>query len=268
MRLSVPSYLEPGTWLENSRAAAEVEWISGVELLFFAYDEEARAILRRERQGLADLAGRLEFSLHLPDPLGPADEALIEATRPFVGTYVLHPPRGAAQVAGAAAVAGTAASSDASAVLASASASLEAWAGLVAAWRGRYGDDFLLEYTGGTAFAAAEAALPGLPLCPDTGALLREGLSPAAWFRGISRRAREIHLHGLAADPAGHGASGRTAKDHAPFRAGEPWLLELLRELEGYEGRLELEIFDRAGAFAAREALEETLSAIMKGGRP
>ncbi|MBL8968450.1 MAG: AP endonuclease [Spirochaetaceae bacterium] len=258
MRLSVPSYLEPGTWLENSRAAAGVDWISGVELLFFAYDEEARAILRRERAGLADLAGRLEFSLHLPDPLGPADEALVEATRSFVKVYVLHPPLGAGVPA--AAVAGAGASA--------ASASPEAWAELVAAWRVRYGDDFLLEYTGEAAFAAAEAALPGLPLCPDTGVLLREGRSPAVFFRGVSPRVREIHLHGLAADPGGAAAPGPAAKDHAPFRAGEPWLAELLGELGGYEGRIELEIFDRASAFAAREALEETLSAGMKGGRP
>lgn len=226
MKLCVPSYLMPGTWMENLEALGDSEWVDGVELLFFAYDAEARAILDRERGGIAALSDRFELSLHLPDPLSADDEELVAATRDFVSLYVLHPPGGDI-----------------------APAKAEAWPSLVESWRARYGDDFLLEYTGAAAFAAAEAALPGLPLCADTGCLLREGLSPAAWSASRSGRIREFHLHGL--------ADGR---DHAAPRGDEGWLVELSAFLESYDGRVELEVFSREGVDAARAALSRSLA--------
>jgi sugar phosphate isomerase/epimerase len=219
MKLCVPSYLVPGTWLENLEAMRARAWMEGVELLFFAWDEDARRILGREREGIEALAGRFEFSLHLPDPLGARDEELVEQTEGFVGLYVLHPP--------------TSGVSD--------------WAGLVEGLRSRHGDRFLLEYTGPEAFAAAEAALPGLPLCADTGRLLRDGLPPAPWIAERAGRVREIHLHGLAGP-----------RDHAVLREGEPWLQELCPFLSGFTGRVELEVFSLAGVEESRSALERT----------
>lgn len=221
MKLCAPSYLFPGTWLENLEALVERPWVDGVELLFFAYDADARAILARELGGIAALAGRFELSLHLPDPLGPGDEELVEATREFVSLYIIHPPASGAG----------------------------AWASLVESWRSRYGDDFLLEHTGEALFAGAEALLPALPLCPDTGSLLRAGHSPARWIGERLHRVREIHLHGL---------SG--AKDHAPLAGHEAWLGELCPMLRGFGGRVELELFSLAGFEASRLALLEALA--------
>jgi hypothetical protein len=124
---------------------------------------------------------------------------------------------------------------------------LAAWTGLVAAWRGKWGDRFLLEYTEGPAFEAADAALPGLPLCADTGRLLLEGIDPSIWIAQRATRIREIHLHGA--------AEGR---DHVAFRAGEAWLARLLPLLEGFPGRVELELFSVEKINAAKAALEAT----------
>jgi sugar phosphate isomerase/epimerase len=162
--------------------------------------------------------------------LSAEDEELVASTRDFVSLYVLHPP-GRENPAACA----------------------DAWAGLVGGWRGSYGDDFLLEYTGAEAFASAEAALPGLPLCADTGCLMREGLSPAAWVAGRSSRIREIHLHGL-----------ETGKDHGPLRDGEDWLDELAPLLETHSGRVELEVFSLEGVEASWLALERTMERAME----
>ncbi len=223
MLLSVPSYLVPGTWLENLELMMDLGWIEGVELLFFSWDEDAKAILEREREAIAALSGRFAFSLHLPDPLGPGDESLVESTRDFVDSYVAHPP------------AGETVSGD--------------WAGLLAGWRRRYGDDFLVEYTGASAFALAEAALPGLPLCADTGRILREGGDPGAWIAERQDRVREIHLHGLCG-----------GLDHAAFAGDEAWLLTLVPALSAFPGRVNIEIFGLAGAQAGRRALAAALA--------
>jgi len=217
VKLCVPSYLFPGTWLENLEAMVALEWIQGVELLFFSYDEDARRILAEERERIAALSGRFELSLHLPDPLSDADEELVAATRDFVKLYVLHPPTSGAL----------------------------AWAALVGSWRSRYGDDFLLEYTGAEAFAQAEARAPGLPLCADTGRLLKDGISPALWMQERAVRLREIHLHTL-----------RGGRDHVPLDPDEQWLRELGPFLRGFCGRLELELFSGADVEASRAALE------------
>lgn len=220
MKLVAPSYLVPGTWLENLEAVAPVVWIEGIELLFFSYDDEARAILDRERAGIASFAGRFEFSLHLPDPLGPADEELIERTRPFVGLYVAHPPK----------------SPDASAA--------QRWATLLSSWRPRYGDVFCLEYTGREAFEAAERGLSGLPLCPDTGRLALDGEDAAGWIADRADRVAEIHLH-----------AARGGKDHFPLSADDPWLSPLARLAADREWRVVLETFSLDGATESANAL-------------
>jgi hypothetical protein len=222
VKVCVPSYLVPGTWLENLIAVRPLDWIEGVELLFFAWDEDARSILGAEREAIARLAGRFSYSLHLPDPLRPEDEELVALTRDFVGLYVIHPPR---------------------------AASAEIWAGMVESWRSRYGDDFLLEYCGAEDFAAAERALPGLPLCPDAGRLARDGIATAEWIAARGSRVRELHLHRAAG-----------GKDHLPLVAGEPWLEDLAPFLAGFGGRVELELFSLEGAESSRRALEAALA--------
>jgi len=228
VRLCVPSWLRPGTWLENVRDMEGEAWIEGVELLFFSWDEESRACLARERDALADLAGRFEFSVHLPDPLAEDAAGLVESTRAFVSSYLLHPPHLAAETS--------------------------AWAALVSSWRARWGDLFLLEYTGAAPFASAEAALPGLPLCADTGRLLLDGLDPETWIAAREGRVRAVHLHGTGG-----------GKDHLPLAGDEPWLLSLAPRLAAFPGRVELELFTRAGAEASRAALAAAIVSAAAG---
>jgi hypothetical protein len=219
MKLAVPSYLIPGTWLENLEVVASSEWFRGVELLFFAYDEDAQRILKDELPGISALSGRLEFSLHLPDLLSPSDEELVEITRPFVSLYVAHPPK--------------------------VGANTSLWADLIGSWRSRYGDRFILEYTGREAFAAAERALPGLPLCPDTGRLALDGEDPASWIGNKADRVAELHLH-----------AARGGRDHFPLAGDEPWLPEVLGLTAARGWRVVLECFSLEAASASARAVE------------
>ncbi len=222
MRLSVPSWLVPGGWLANVGVAEGLGWASGVELLLFSFEGEDRELFLSELPGLADAGKRLSLSVHLPDPLLPGHEELVQLTRGFAESFVVHPPKPGPAGGG-----------------------LEAWAGLLGGWRGKYGDDFLLEYTDGSAFSGAEAACPGLPLCADTGRLLVENIEPAGWFAQRAGRIREVHLHGV--------SEGR---DHRPFSGGEPWFIALRPFLAVFPGRIELEVFSLAGVTTARAALE------------
>jgi sugar phosphate isomerase/epimerase len=228
MRVIVPSWLVPGGWLENVRAAASLPWAEGVELLCFSFEGEDRELFISELPGLAEEGKRLSLSVHLPDPLLPAHEELVELTRPFAAAYVVHPPRRPAKGAS----------------MDEAAAALESWSALVSSWRGRYGDDFLLEYTEGAAFSAAEESLVGVPLCADTGRLLLEEIDPVNWIAQRVERIREVHLHG---------ADG--LRDHRVFSGSEPWLAALRPLLAAYEGRVELEVFSLASVTAAAAVL-------------
>lgn len=223
MTLAVPSYLIPGTWLRNLRAFVDIEWIRGVELLFFSYGDDDRRILDAELSGIEALAGRFEYSLHLPDPLVPEAEGLVELTRGFVRRYVVHPPNPEAGAREAA-----------------------SWASLLDSWRGRFGDDFLLEYTGLAAFTQAESEYPGLPLCADSGRLLLDGIDPVAWMAERASRIGEVHLH-----------AARGGKDHQALSADDDWLPEAARFLAGTAWRVELEVFSMDGAASSASALTE-----------
>jgi sugar phosphate isomerase/epimerase len=221
MTLVAPSWLVPGTWLENVELARTQPWIEGVELLFFSFDEEARAVLAVELPGIDAAARRFSLSVHLPDPLGPRDAELVEMTAGFAAIYVLHPPRPDESISD-----GTA-----------------AWASLVGSFRKRYGDRFLLEYTGRFPFAAAEFACPGLPLCADTGRLILDGEEPAAWIEARAGRVREVHIHEV-----------ENGKDHAALVAERAWLRRLAPLVERSEMRAVMEVFSLAGATASAEA--------------
>lgn len=227
MRLIVPSWLVPGGWLANVEVAAGLGWASGVELLFFSFEGEDRELFLSEREGIIEAAAKagLSLSVHLPDPLLPAHCELVELLAPQAECFVVHPPyRGEA----------------------------DGWRNLLSVLRKRHGDRFLLEYTGAGDFAAAEEALPGLPLCADTGRLLVEGIEPAAWIAQRAGRIREVHLHGVE-----EGGEGAAARDHRVFTGHEAWLSALGPFLSGWSGRVELEVFSLAKVEAARAALKE-----------
>jgi len=225
-RLSVPSYVIPGTYLENLRFLEERTDCRAVELLFFMYDDETAALLAAERAGLRDYASRFAYTVHLPDEIAPAHEEILEATADYAEGYVVHPPRRAQ--------------------------ALPAFVGLLNAWRARYGEQRLrLENTRLTAFEAAEAALRdsslGPPcLCADLGHLLMEGVEPSAWVAARAERVRELHVHGY---------DGRS--DHVPFGPEEAWLAALAPFARGFQGPIEVELFSWAEQDVARAILRD-----------
>jgi hypothetical protein len=205
MILSAPSWVVPGTYLENLDILEGVRAIRSVELLFFIYDDETRAIFARERDGIAARADRFGFTVHLPDPLLPEHEKLVETTHNFVRSYVFHP----AIAEGA-----------------------ESQASTVELWRRRYGDVFYLENTRLSLFAANLPLFDDIGLCCDVGHLLLERGDPAAWLTKYTDRIREIHLHGLVA-----------GKDHSAFSFRDETMGRLLPYLKCFEGTVELELF-------------------------
>lgn len=236
MKTCVPSYQLPGTWLFNVEKLAGLPWIGGIELLFFSFDSEAREIFAREAEAIQCRADRFSFSLHLPDPLMPDDEALIELTEPFVELFVFHPcgpnvaDRGASSGDGGAEGAG-------------------AWAAMIEGFRARHGrEKFAMEYTGAQRFAESLRLLPDIALCADTGCLLREGLDPAHWISARADRVREIHLH-----------AARNGKDHLPLSGGEPWLCELAPFLCRSDWRVNFETFSLENTQASYEAFKRTV---------
>lgn len=215
MVISVPSWVIPGTYLENLRFLEGKDEVSGVELLFFLYDEEIKKMLDREWEGILEYRKRFAFTAHLPDPLLPAHRELVERLAPLVRHFVAHPgpPGTAAELA---ALAG-------------------GWAAEFPRCR------FLLE---NTSPGLLEALLPHLDsnagICMDTGHLLLEGADPAAWFAGRRGRTGEIHLHGVDRDKAA--LDGRLP-DHRPVAAGADWFRRLRPLLDEFNGVINMEVF-------------------------
>jgi hypothetical protein len=200
----VPSYVIPGTYLQNVRFLEGFPEIRAVELLFYFYDPQTRELLVREREGLAARRGRFSFSVHLPDELKPEHAEILELTRDLCERYILHPPPSGERE----------------------------FLELVQRWRAEYGEVFLLENLAGRSFEALAAGLPGLPLCMDTGHLLLDGAGVGDFLRRHGARLREIHLHGV-----------RQAVDHRPFGAAEPWFRELEPFLRSFTGVVNIEVF-------------------------
>lgn len=213
MRLAVPSWVIPGTYRENLVFLAEQPAISAVELLFFFYDQETKALLQKELPAIGELGRRFRYSLHLPEPLLPRHEELVAKTFPLIDRYVFHPgPR----------------------------EGHEALAGLIEAFdRGR--GRFLLENTRNDQFEALLGYLPkDAGICMDTGHLLLEGTEPLSFYRRFPERIQEIHLHGL--DPAKAQLDGRLT-DHRPLRLEDRWFKDLVPVLAAFTGTVNLEVF-------------------------
>ena len=174
MRLTVPSWVIPGTYLENLTFLQGQPAVKGVELLFFFYDRETQSLLQKEWKGILALRNRFSFTAHLPEPLRSLHEELVEQTLPLTEHYIFHPgpPEDA-----------------------------PALAGLIASWMNRFDRGkhrFLVENTRPGRFEALLAYLPDeAGICMDTGHLLLEGKEPGAFYRRFKERIQEIHLHGL-----------------------------------------------------------------------
>jgi sugar phosphate isomerase/epimerase len=220
MKRCVPSWQFPGSWLANLEKLADIDWIDGVELLFFDFGADARALFERERKGIADFAERFSYSLHLPDPLAGEAVDLVEATSDFVDLYVFHPWRGDVREPG-----------------------FDAWARTVGALRAvRGARRFAMEYTGEPEFSASLGRAPDTPICADTGRLVRDGEDPAAWIEDRAASIAEIHLH-----------TARGGKDHFPLSGDEPWGPGLVRGAAAADWRVVFETFSFDDSAASYE---------------
>ncbi|MDR1353543.1 MAG: TIM barrel protein [Treponema sp.] len=213
--ISVPSWVIPGTYLENLRFLEDKEEVSGVELLFFLYDGEIKKTLDAEWQGILEYRERFVFTAHLPEPLLPGHRELVERLAPFARHFIAHPgpPEKAAELA----------------------ALVNGWAAEFPRCR------FLLENTNP---GLLDALLPHLDsnagLCMDTGHLLLEGADPAGRFAENSERIAEIHLHGVDRDRAA--LDGRLP-DHRPITAEAAWLGRFRPLLKEFKGVINMEVF-------------------------
>lgn len=213
--LSVPSYVIPGTYLENVRFIREHTDIRNVELLFFMYDADTQVLMRAEMPALRRLAPGMGFTVHMPDSIEDWHEEIIEATIDIAGAYIIHPPRTGARLA--------------------------SFVTLLDGWRGRYGPSrFLLENTRLDCFDPADEAMLASPhgplsLCADIGHLRMEGVDPAAWVAPRAGRIRELHVHGFDG-----------TRDHVAFGGDEPWIAALAPFASTYSGIVELELFSWA----------------------
>jgi hypothetical protein len=227
MRLFVPSWQIPGTWLENIEALAGEAWIEGIELLFFSWDEEARRGFAAEAERIAASMDRFAFSLHLPDPLPRDAGDLVAVTSPFVERYVFHPWKDEPQLM-----------------------RFRDWRATLEGLFAGYGRDrFSLEYTGAGPFAESSALFPGVTACADTGRLVLDGVDPADWISERIGTIREIHLHGARIGPG-------AGKDHLPLTGEEPWLEKLLGLVGDSDCVVDLETFSLEATKASRDALK------------
>ena len=204
--LVTPSWVIPGTYLENLRFLDGKDRISGVELLFFLYDDGIRTEFLRELPEIRDFAERFVFTAHLPDNLKEEHEELVGILSPLVKHFIVHP-----------------------------AAEAEAGARLLETWMSRYGKRrFLLENTVPGYFEALLACLDGdTPVCMDTGHLLLEGRRPADFARCYGGQICEVHLNG----------TGGSGDGHKPPRAEDEWFLELTPFLRRFSGIVNLELF-------------------------
>jgi hypothetical protein len=158
MNLFVPSWVVPGSYLENIRFLEDKREISGIELLFFLYDEETRRLFEKEYDEITRYKNRFRFTAHLPEPLKPEHCELIDRLSPLAEHFIVHP--------------------DGSELFPD--------------------DRFVLENTRLEKFENALLWLPSDKfVCMDTGHLLLEGKSPVDFLHRYGGRVKEIHLHGL-----------------------------------------------------------------------
>jgi hypothetical protein len=227
VKLCLPSWQQPGSWLQNCLALKPYSWVQGIELLFFTWDAKVKAEFSADLEGVKRLTRRFSFSLHLPEIMTPETEELLALTRSFVQLYVFHPwEEGKDNV------------------------SIEEWAKRMGSFRSAYGTDtFVMEYTGEIPFKRAIELLPDSQICADTGCLARNLYSPAAWIQERAPSIREIHLH-----------SAKGGKDHLALGSGDIWLPELAKSAETSDWRIVLETFSLEESLASYNTLKEALA--------
>jgi hypothetical protein len=211
--IAAPSWVIPGTYLENIQFLSEKDFIGAVELLFFLYDDDISSAFLQELPAIRGFTERFVFTAHLPDDLNEGHEDLVALLSPFVKHFIVHP---------------------------AARARARAQAYYLKKWMERYGRRrFLLENTSAGRLEAVLSYLDNdVPLCMDSAHLLIDGASPANFAETYGDRILEIHLNGFCAE-----VEGGAYSSHKPLRLKDVWLLELLPFLRSFSGIVNLELF-------------------------
>ena len=70
IKISLPSYIIPGTYYENILFINEkLDFIDNIELLFYFIDDETFELFKKEFAGVVYFNNRFEYSFHLPDDI-------------------------------------------------------------------------------------------------------------------------------------------------------------------------------------------------------
>lgn len=219
MICTVPSWVIPGTYVENLDFLSRQQTVAGVELLFYLYDAETEALLDTELPKIKEYADRFVFTVHMPDPLKAEHAALIEKLLPIGRHFILHPP--APEY------------SDAAYRL------YERW---VQAYDLNAKDNglFLTENTLPGRQEAFIQAMPDASLCLDTGHCLLEGKDPRKLLYEYRTKTREIHLHSI--NKVAALKDGRL-EDHRPISLQDYWIPDFLIQLGSFDGIVNSELF-------------------------
>jgi len=221
--ISVPSWVIPGTYAENLRFLESKKEIQGVELLFFMYNDEIKNQFDSEWDEIRCFTERFAFTAHLPELLLPEHEELIARLATLVRHFIVHPD----------------------------TESPVSQTTLLRSWKERYSTVFLME----NIFKGKGFYYDGdFDLCMDTGHLLLDGKNLSDFFKAWQDRIKEIHLHSL--DWNQSAIDGRLA-DHRRLKEDDPWLLEMLPLLKGYQGIVNLEVFSWEEVEAGIEVLRK-----------
>lgn len=227
MTLCLPSWQQPGTWLQNCLALKQYSWVQGIELLFFTWDDKVKAEFFAELEEIKRLTRRFTFSLHLPEILNPETEELVAITHSFIQLYVFHPWEEGKD-----------------------DCPIEDWANNVQSLCRTYGNDkFAMEYTGEIPFKRAMELLTDTYICADTGCLLRNLCPPLAWIHERASSIREIHLH-----------SAEGGKDHLALDFKDFWLPELAKSAQTSDWRIVLETFSLEESLVSYKTWKEALA--------
>lgn len=207
MIISTPSYIIPGTYLENITYLAKIDEIKNIELLFFLFDMETKNLLLEEIEQIKKFYNnqRFTFTLHMPDIIKESDEQLIEITTDFVKYYIIHAPVD----------------------------NLQNTAQLVNSWQKKYGEKFLIENTISGNFDKFITYINNYNICADIGHLLINKIPPHQFITKYLPRIKEIHLHGI-----------KNNKDHCCFDYDEHWFVKLIPLLNQFDNIVNIEVFN------------------------
>ncbi len=206
MILTLPSYIIQGTYLENIRFIDKnYPEITGVELLFFYYDDETKKLLLDEIKGINEYSNRFTYTVHLPDNIDDKATEVVEILDKTADGFIVHPP-------------------------------LDSEKGTVILknWINRFGNRFFIENLISRPAETLSERIENPRLCLDTGHIILNNLSPLDYYKKYSAKISEIHLHGVI-----------DGADHRYISTEDSSLLEFSPYLKQFNGIINLEMFNQ-----------------------